>query len=145
MFQGGLLYYLRLTSGQSGRWCRSSMKRPEKKNEKTFSRNIHMRSHIPDVLGPGFGKLVSIVNLCFLGVNYASATRQRILTKIRACEQFQKICTSQWTHVQYLRAIRETAKFCEHFQLNRTIFLDFSIPEVVQKSNFRAETRWAAN
>ena len=34
----------------------------------------------------------SSVSFCFQGANYAYATRQGILTKIRACEHLQKFC-----------------------------------------------------
>jgi len=35
------------------------------------------------------GNIVFSVNVCFQDANYASATRQRILTRIRTCEQFR--------------------------------------------------------
>ena len=38
------------------------------------------------------GNIVSSVSFCFQDANYAYATRQRILTKIRACEHLQKFC-----------------------------------------------------
>ena len=94
-----------------------------KKNEETFSRNIHMRSHIPDVLGPGFGKLVSIVNLCFLGVNYASATRQRISTKIRAYELQEKNLRAQASTLLIFASNSSKGQIFRALQLklNRTI------------------------
>ena len=94
-----------------------------KKNEETFSRNIHMRSHIPDVLGPGFEKLVSIVNLCFLGVNYASATRQRILTKIRAYELQEKNLRAQASTLLIFASNSSKGQIFRALQLklNRTI------------------------
>ena len=38
------------------------------------------------------GNLVSTVSSCFQNENYAYATRQGILMKIRACERLQKFC-----------------------------------------------------
>ena len=38
------------------------------------------------------GNIVSSVSFCFQDANYAYATRQGILTKIRACEHLQKVC-----------------------------------------------------
>ena len=35
------------------------------------------------------------VSFCFQDANYAYATRQEVLTKIRACEQLQKICDNE--------------------------------------------------
>ena len=41
------------------------------------------------------GNIVSSVSFCFQVANYAYATRQRILTKIRACEHLQEFCEHQ--------------------------------------------------
>ena len=38
------------------------------------------------------GNIVSSVSFCFQDANYAYATRQGILTKIRACEHLQNFC-----------------------------------------------------
>ena len=38
------------------------------------------------------GNIVSSVSFCFQDPNYAYATRQGILTKIRACEHLQNVC-----------------------------------------------------
>ena len=75
-----------------------------------------VRACCPNVLK--LENIVSSVSLCFQDTNYAYATRQGILTKIRACEQLQKFYEHEQasTH-QILRAIRAKAKFCEHFQI----------------------------
>ena len=73
---------------------------------------------IPETLLP-----VSV--FCFQDANYAYASQQGILTKIRACEHLQKFCEHEQasTHL-ILQAIRAKAKFCEHFQIR----WDHSIP-----------------
>ena len=38
------------------------------------------------------GNIVSSVSFCFQDANYACATRQGILTKIRACQHLQNFC-----------------------------------------------------
>ena len=49
------------------------------------------------------GKSVSRVTFCFQDANYAYATRQGILTKIRACEHLQKVCEHEQasTHLSF--------------------------------------------
>ena len=49
------------------------------------------------------GNIVSSVSFCFQDANYAYATRQGILTKIRACEQLQKFCEHEQasTHLMF--------------------------------------------
>ena len=63
------------------------------KTRKHFPRNIH-GAHVSPVF-PSFryGKhCFQCQRFCFQDANYAYATRQGILTKIRACEHLQKIC-----------------------------------------------------
>ena len=86
MFQVGLSYYLRLNSGQS-----VSIK--VNKTRKHFSRNIHGARMFPKCFPVSYtGNIVSSVSFCIQDANYACATRQGILTKIRACEHLQKFC-----------------------------------------------------
>ena len=61
------------------------------KRRKHFSRNNHGAGMFPQCSHTA-GNIVSSVSFCFQDANYAYATRQRILTKIRACEQLQKFC-----------------------------------------------------
>ena len=53
------------------------------------------------------GNIVSSVSFCFQDENYACATRQGSLTKIRACEHFQKFLRA--------RASEHSSNFCEQF------------------------------
>ena len=46
---------------------------------------------------------------CFQDANYAHATRQGILTKIRACQHLQKIC-------EHVRVSEHSCNFCEQFE-----------------------------
>ena len=54
------------------------------------------------------GNIVSSVSFCFQDANYAYATRQGILTKIRAREHLQKILRA--------RASEHSSNFCEQFE-----------------------------
>ena len=58
------------------------------------------------------GCIVSSVSFCIQDANYACATQQGILTKIR------------------VKRIRVKAKFCEHFQIRR----DHSIPLILTQN-----------
>ena len=83
MFQVGLTCYLGLNSGQS-------VSINVKKTRKYFARNIHGASMFSQCFQVSYkGKIVSSVSFCFQDANYTYATRQGILTKIRACEHFQ--------------------------------------------------------
>ena len=42
-----------------------------------------------------FGKHCFCVSFCFQDANYAYDTQHEVLTKIRACEQLQKICKNE--------------------------------------------------
>ena len=75
---------------------RVTFNKSQQNEEAFFSRNIHSRTHvspmllrfsIPETLFPvsGFCFKMQIILLSY-------ATRQGILTKIRACEQLQKFC-----------------------------------------------------
>ena len=55
------------------------------------------------------GNTVSSVSFCFQDANYAYATRQGILTKIRACEHLQKFC-------EHKQASTRLLNFCEQFE-----------------------------
>ena len=90
MFQVGLPCYL---GGNSGR----SVSINVKKTRRHFSRNIHGARMFPQCFQVSHkGNIVSSVSFCFHHANYAYATQQGILTKIRACEHLQKFCE----HVQ---------------------------------------------
>ena len=63
-------------------------------NEEAFSQKLSWRGHVSPVF-PSFryGKhCFQCQRFCFQDANYAHATRQGILTKIRACEHLQKFC-----------------------------------------------------
>ena len=87
MFQVGLPCYLGLNSG----W---SVSTKDKKTRKHFSRNIQGACMFPQCFRQVSHKrnIVSCVSFCFQDANYAYATRQGILTKIRACKHLQKFC-----------------------------------------------------
>ena len=107
MFQIGLPYYPRLNSSRSvSIKCRQ--------NEKAFSRKIGLAYYLrlnsswsvsikcwqnEQAFFPKYSRcmhvswnIVSSVSFCFQDANYAYATQQGILTKIRACEHLQKFC-----------------------------------------------------
>ena len=84
MFQVGLPCSLGLNSGQS-------VSINVNKTRKHFSRNIHGARMLLQCLKK-VGNIASSVSFCFQDANYAYATRQGILTKIRACKQVQKFC-----------------------------------------------------
>ena len=71
-------------------------------NEEAFSRNMHVPQCLPV---SHTGNIVSSVSFCFQDAIYAYATRQGILTKIRACEQLQKFCEHEQTstHLMFAR------------------------------------------
>ena len=81
-----------------------------------FPETFLVRACCPNI--KKLGNIVSSVSFCFQDANYAYATRQGILTKIRACEQLQAS-----THLIFA-AIWAKAKFCEHFQIG----WDYSMP-----------------
>ena len=86
MFQVGVPCYLRLYWGQS-------VSININKTKRHFSRNIHGARMFPQCFSVFHKRnIVSSVSFCFQDANYAYATRQRILTKIRACEHLQKFC-----------------------------------------------------
>ena len=86
MFQVGLPCYLGLNSGRS-------VSINVNTTGKHFSRNIHGAHIFPQCFPVSHtGNIVSSVSFCFQDANYAYATRQGILTKIRACEHLQKFC-----------------------------------------------------
>ena len=88
MFQVGLpsRCYLGLNSGRSVSINVNKMR-------KHFSRNIHgARMFLQCFPVSHTGNIVSSVSFCIQDANYACATRQGILTKIRACEHLQKFC-----------------------------------------------------
>ena len=61
----------------------------------------------------------NIVRFCIQDANYACATRQGILTKIRACEHLQKFCEHEQasTHLIFASNSSKGKMFCEHFQI----------------------------
>ena len=86
MFQVGLPCYLGLNSS----W---SVPINVNKTRKHFSRNIHGARMFPRCFSVSHrGNIVSSVSFCFRDANYAYATQQGSLTKIRACKHLQKYC-----------------------------------------------------
>ena len=83
MFQTGLPRYLGLNSGRSVSINVNKMR-------KHFSRNIHGADMFPQCFPVSHTR--NIVRFCIQDANYACATRQGILTKIRACEHLQNFC-----------------------------------------------------
>ena len=88
------------------------------------------RFAIRETLFPG-------VSFCFQDANYAYATRQGILTKIRACEQLKKFCEHEQvnTHLtfasnsskgQILRALsnRPSAEICQKDAFCALLFVE---------------------
>ena len=80
-------------------------------NEEAFFQKHSWRAHV-SVVFPSFphGKhCFSSVSFCFQDANCAYASRQGILTKIRACEHLQKFCeheqASNLSKGQILRAL----------------------------------------
>ena len=62
-------------------------------NEEAFFQKHSWRAHVSQCFPvSNTGNIVSSVSFCFQDANYAYATRQGILTKIRACEHLQKFC-----------------------------------------------------
>ena len=112
MFQVALPCYLGLKSGRS-------VSINVNKTKKHISRNIHGDRMFPQCFPVSHtGNIVSSFSFCFRDANYAYATRQGILTKIRACEHLQNFAgTSKQALIKFLQAIRSKAKFCEHFQM----------------------------
>ena len=87
MFQLGLPCYLGLNSG------RSVSINVNKMTRKHFSRNIHGARMFPQCFPVSHtGNNFSSVSFCFQDANYAYATPQGILTKIRACEHSSNFC-----------------------------------------------------
>ena len=84
MFQVGLPCYLGLNR---------SVPINVNKTRKHFSRNIHSARMFPQCF-PVFhtGNIVFSVSFCFRDANYAYATREGSLTKIRAREHLKKFC-----------------------------------------------------
>ena len=76
-------------------------------NEEAFFQKHSWRAHVSPVF-PSFryGKhCFQCQRFCFQDANYAYATRQGILTKIRACEHLRKFCEHEQasTHVIFAR------------------------------------------
>ena len=89
MFQVGLPCYPGLNSGRS-------VSINVNKTRKHFSRNIHGARMFPQCFPVSHtGNIVSSVSFCLQDANYAYATRQGILKKIRACEHLQKFCQQE--------------------------------------------------
>ena len=111
MFQVGLPFYLGLNSG------RSVLIKLDK-TRKHFPEKFVARACFPNVRSFHTGNIVSSVSFCFQDANYACATEQGTLTKIRACEHLQNFCEHEQASTNLiLRAIRAKAKFCEHFRI----------------------------
>ena len=88
MFQVGLPCYLRLNSGRS-------VSTNVNKTRKHFSRNIHGACMFPQCFPvSNTENIVYSVSFCFRDANYAYATWQGILTKVRACEHLQKFAST---------------------------------------------------
>ena len=90
--------YKRIVSGRVTLLPRTELRpvsfnKRQQKAENHFSRNIHGVRMFPQCFPVSHtGNFVSSVSFCFQDANYAYATRQGILTKIRACEHLQKFC-----------------------------------------------------
>ena len=98
MFQVGLPCYLGLNSDRS-------VSVNFNKTRKHFSRNIHGMRMFPQCFPVSHrGNIVSSVSFCFQDANYAYATRQGILTKIRACKHLQKFCKHEQVSVHLISA-----------------------------------------
>ena len=85
------------------------------KTWKHFSRNIYSE-HVSRIF-PVFhaGIIVPSVSFCFQDANYAYATRQGILTKIRAREHSSNLCEQ----------FEQRPNFASNFKLNKTIRYPF--------------------
>ena len=83
MFLVALPYYLRSVSINVNKT----------RTRKHFFRSIHgARMFEQSFPVSHTGNVVSSVSFCFQDANYAYATRQGILTNIRACEHMQQFC-----------------------------------------------------
>ena len=67
-----------------------------RQHEEAFSKKNSWRAHVSPMFAVSqvsyTGNIVSSGSFCFQDANYAYATRQGILTKIRACEHLQNFC-----------------------------------------------------
>ena len=115
MFRVVLACYLGLNSGRS-------VSINVNKTRKHYFRNIHGAHLFPQCLPVSHaGNIVSSVRFCFQDSNYAYATQQGILTKIRACEHLQKFCDHEQASTHLIFASNSSKgqilKFCEHFPI----------------------------
>ena len=87
MFQVGLTCYLGLNSDRS-------VSINVNKTRKHFPKQFVAHACFPDnkSLFPIRETVISGVSFCFQDANYACATQQGTLTKIRACEHLQNFC-----------------------------------------------------
>ena len=76
------------------------------------------------------GKIVSSVSFCFQDANCAYATRQGILTKIRAREQLQNFGEHEQgsTHAIFASNSSKGQIFASTFKLNGTIRYPYNAP-----------------
>ena len=116
MFQVGLPCYLGLNSAQS-------LSINVDKTRKYLSRNIHGANIFPQRFPVSHtGNIVSSVSFCFQDANYAYATRQGILTKIRTWRAPAKVLRAG--------ASEQLSNFCQQFEqrLNFASFFKWDGP-----------------
>ena len=104
MFQVGLLYYLGLNSGRS---VSINVNKTRKHFPETFMAHACSTMFPSFLLGKHCFQCQFLFRRCKLRLY---ATRQGILTKIRACEQLQKFLRVR------ARASEHSSNFCEQFE-----------------------------
>ena len=119
MFQVGLSCYLGLNSG---RWVSISVN----KTRKHFSRNIYDARMFPNVFQFPIKHCFQchfLFSRCKLCLRYTAGNfNENVTEHASTCKNFAS--TSKRALIQFLRAVRVKAKFCEHFQIG----WDHSIP-----------------
>ena len=122
LFQVGLLCYLGLNSGRP-------VSINVNKTRKHFSRNIHgVRMFLQCSPVSHMGNTVSSVSFCFQDANCPYASRQGILTKIRACEHLQKASNSSKGKILWAwpsKQFEQRANFASSFKLDGTIWYPY--------------------
>ena len=74
-------------------------------NKEAFFQKQSWRAHVSQCFPVSHtGNIVSSVKFCFQDANYAYATRQGILTKIRACDHLQKFCEHEQANTHLIFA-----------------------------------------
>ena len=122
LFQVGLPCYLRLNSGRP-------VSINVNKTRKHFSRNTQDARMFPQCSPVSqMVSTVSSVTFCFQDANCAYASRQGILTKIRACENLQKLGEHEQASTCVIFASNSSkGQIFDHFQTG----WDHSIPLLV--------------